>query len=248
MISAIVLTKNEDNNIKECLDSLSWCDELIVIDDNSSDKTVEIAKQKKARIFIHPLTNNFAQQRNFGLEKAKGDWVFFVDADERVSPALWYEIMQLTNDPISSVAGYYVKRRDVLWGKELLYGEVGKIKLLRLAKKGAGEWKGKVHETWQVQGKKDLLQNVLLHYPHQTMAEFLKEINFYTDLRAQELYEKKVSSSWWSIVAFPISKFVLNVIIKGGFVDGIPGIVFGITMSLHSFLVRGKLWLLWQRK
>src|SRR2546423_7584770 len=105
MISAVVLAKNEEKNIKACLESLSWCDELIVIDDNSTDKTVDIARQKGARIYTHPLNNDFAQQRNFGLDKAKGDWVLFVDADERVPSALWYEIMQRTNEPIDGYSG-----------------------------------------------------------------------------------------------------------------------------------------------
>src|SRR6266404_4468552 len=100
MISAIILTKNEEENIAACLESLSWCDESIVIDDHSTDKTVDIAKKKGAQVFTRTMNNDFSDQRNYGLEKAQGDWILFIDADERVSSPLWYEIMQHTNESI----------------------------------------------------------------------------------------------------------------------------------------------------
>jgi glycosyltransferase involved in cell wall biosynthesis len=247
MISAVILTKNEEKNIKKCLDNLSWCDEIVVIDDASQDKTVEIAKKMGAKVFHHPLNRNFSEQRNFGLDKAKGDWVLFIDADERVSSALWYEIMAITNDPISVYSGYYLKRKDVMWGKEFMYGETGKISLLRLAKKQTGRWEGYVHEVWRVKGKTAILQNPLMHYPHQTVKDFLSEINYYSDLRAQELYKQKVKVSWWTIIFYPKIKFIVNYFFRVGFLDGLPGLVFALMMSLHSFLVRGKLWLIWQK-
>src|SRR6266498_5238516 len=148
MISAIVLTKHQEKNKADCLDSLSWCDEIIVIDDNSEDKTVDLAKKKGVRVIIHKMNNDFATQRNFGLEKAKNEWVLFVDADERVSSALWYEIMQHTNESFNDIAGFYMKRQDTMWGKILKHGETGSIKLLRLAKRNVGEWSGRVHEVW----------------------------------------------------------------------------------------------------
>src|SRR2546430_14337530 len=117
MISAIILTKNEEKNIKACLEGLLWCDEVIIIDDYSEDKTVAIAKQKGAKVHLHDLNNNFSEQRNLGLEKAKGEWVLFVDADECVSSALAYEIMHQVLDQLAGYSAYYINRRDVLWGK-----------------------------------------------------------------------------------------------------------------------------------
>jgi len=247
MVSVIILTKNEEKNIGACLDSVSWCDEKIVIDDHSNDKTVEIAREKGARVYPRLLENDFADQRNFGIEKAKGDWVLFVDADERVSSALWYEIMQHTSDSFDDFAGYYIKREDTMWGMVLKHGETGNIRLLRLAKKDSGKWKGKVHEEWDIRGKTALLKNHLDHYPHQTVTEFLQEINFYTDLRAEELFRKKVKSNWFTILVYTKAKFVSNYVLKGGFLDGLPGLVFALIMSFHSFLVRSKLWLMWQK-
>lgn len=243
MISAVILTKNEEKNIKDCLESLSWCDELIVIDDESTDNTVNIAKELNAKVYLKKMEQNFSKQRNYGLHKAKGDWILFVDADERVSSALWYEIMQYTNNPLNGYVGYYIKRIDVMWGKVLKYGETSNVKLLRLAKKGYGTWEGKVHEEWKIKGKTFILHNALMHYPHQTVAKFLSEINFYTDLRAVELFNQKKPVHWWSIIFYPKAKFILNYFLRRGFLDGIPGLVFALMMSFHSFLVRAKLWL-----
>jgi glycosyltransferase involved in cell wall biosynthesis len=244
MISAVVLTHNEEKNIKDCLVSLSWCDEIIVIDDNSTDKTVDIIKKTKANLYVRALNNNFSDQRNFGLSKTKGEWVLFVDADERVTSQLWYEIMQHSNQSINNEAGFYIKRQDYMWGRKLRYGETGNVKFVRFAKKDAGKWEGAVHEEWKINGNLATLKNPLLHYPHKNIVNFLNEINHYTDIRAEELYNKKVKLFWPTILIYPSAKFILNYIFKLGFLDGVPGLIFALIMSFHSFLVRGKLWLL----
>lgn len=243
MISAIILTKNEEKNIVDCLESARWCDEIVVIDDYSEDKTVEIAKKMGAKVFKHSLGGNFSNQRNFGLQMARSGWALFVDADERLTRGLKNEIQKITSSQIlleHKLCGFYVRRIDVLWGKELNYGETGSIKLLRLAKRGKGVWAGKVHERWEIEGLIGKLKNPLLHYPHQTISEFLKKINFYTDIRAQDLYSKKIKVYFASIFLYPLGKFILNFFIKRGFLDGIPGLIVAILMSFHSFLVRGK--------
>lgn len=247
-ISAIILTKNEEKNIEACIKALQGCEEIIVIDDNSNDKTTQIAKKLGATVFIHSLQNNFSDQRNFGLEKAKNEWVLFIDADERVSKALSDEILQTIQNPFDPFTGYFTKRTDILWEKELRHGEVANIKLLRLAKKSSGKWQHPVHETWNIKGQIGELKKPLLHYPHQSIAEFLKELNFYTDLRAKELYDQKITSSFLSIIFYTKGKFFVDYFYKLGFLDGIPGLIVAILMSFHSFLVRGKLWLLWQKK
>lgn len=246
-ISVVVLTKNEEENIVDCLESVKWCDEKIIIDDYSTDRTVEIAERFGVKIYKRHLENDFSKQRNFGISNAIGDWILFLDADERVSKDLKEEINQnLKNTP--KINGYFIKRADVLWNKELLYGELGNINLLRLAKKGAGEWRGKVHEQWKISGSIGQLNNKLYHFPHQTLKEFLSEINFYSNIRAKELLGEKVKASPFSIIVYPLGKFLLNYFIKRGFMDGIPGLILALTMSFYSFLARGKLWQLWQKK
>lgn len=248
MITAIVLTKNEEKNIMDCLDTLKWCDEVIVVDDKSDDLTVEVAKRAGAKVISSALEGNFSRQRNIGLAEAKGDWVLFLDADERITDSLRYEIQSVISEGMNPYDGFMVKRKDVLWGKQLQYGETANVQFLRLARIGKGSWRGKVHEKWEVDGKIGNLKNSILHYPHQSLEEFLKEINFYTDIRSKELFERKVRVNFVSIIAYPKAKFFLNFILRQGFKDGMPGLVFAIVMSFHSFLVRAKLWTLWHKE
>lgn len=247
LITVIILAKNEEKNIGECLRSISRCDEMIVIDDMSEDRTAEIAEKYGAKVYKNKL-KNFSEQRNFGLEKAKNEWVLFIDADERISQALWYEIDNSVNYTIEKIDGFYIKRNDVLWGKKLKYGENVNTKFIRLAKKDAGRWKGAVHEQWIIKGKTKMLNHALSHYPHQSLEEFLNEINYYTDIRAEEIYKTKKSANWFDIMMYPAMKFVQNFLIRRGFLDGMPGLITAIMMSFHSFLVRGKLWMLCSTK
>lgn len=246
MISAIVLAKNEAESLPRCLTSLEWCDEIIVIDDNSTDASAAIARKHGAIVFKKDLLDDFSAQRNFGLSKAKNKWVLFVDADEVVSDRLQEEIRKVLT--IDNRNGYLLKRTDIMWGRELRHGECGNVRLLRLAKKNAGQWKGNVHETWEVKGQVGHLHHALLHYPHQSITAFLQEINFYTTLRAKELYAEKTVVSWITILAYPKAKFIYNYIIRGGVLDGIPGLLVALCMSFHSFLVRSKLWLLYRNE
>lgn len=246
-ISAVILTKNEEDNIVDCIEKLSFCNEIIVIDDNSTDRTVEIAKNQGVKIIKHPLDNNFSQQRNFALTKAKCDWILFIDADERVSKQLKEEIIQTLSDNPSEKA-YYIKREDFMWGKLLKHGETGNIYLLRLAKAHTGVWIGKVHESWVSESKAGELKNPIFHYPHVTISDFISEINFYSSIRAKELFDQKKKTNWFFITAYPKVKFIQNYIFRLGILDGIQGLMLAFFMSLHSFLVRGKLWLLWHKK
>lgn len=244
MISVIILTKNEETNIVDCLESVVWCDEIIVVDDYSTDRTLQVIKNfsPRIKIFQRSLNNDFSAQREYALSKAKNDWVLFIDADERLSNGLSGEIRDFLEQKDPDVNGFYVQRKDVIWGKELKHGESGNINLLRFAKKNAGAWHGKVHEIWEIKGKLGNFKMPLLHYPHQSIAVFLREINYYTDLRAKELYNRGVRTNLYQIVLYPKAKFILNYFLKLGFLDGIEGLIFAIMMSFHSFLVRAKLW------
>ncbi len=248
MLTAVVLARNEEKNIDRCLSSLKWCDEIIVIDDNSHDKTQDIAKSYEAKILGVGLDNNFAKQRTIGLQHAKHSWVLFVDADEEVSQALKHEIEKVTAVANNDYDGYYIPRKDHMWGKILLHGETGNIKVLRLGKKEKGEWGGMVHETWNIKGNIGALSEQLDHFPHPSIVAFLEKINFYTDIRSQELFKKGVKTNALLIIVYPMGKFVQNYLLKSGYLDGIPGFLHAMLMSFHSFLTRSKLWLLWHKK
>ncbi len=242
MISVVILTKNEEKNIGESLASVQWADEVIIIDDYSTDETVSLAKRLGASVYTRRMDGNFSSQRNFGLNKAKHPWVLFLDADERVSMELRDEIRETITSHRNRYAGYYLKRQDILFGKTLKYGETAGSSFLRLGRKDSGIWQGSVHEVWEVKGHIGMLHHPMSHYPHQTIAEFLLEVNFYTDLRAKELYHAGIRSSWFDIICYPAGKFLKNYLLLRGFLDGIPGMISALMMSFHSFLVRSKLW------
>jgi len=246
MISAIVLTKNEENNIKSCLNGLKFCDEVIVVDDNSTDDTLKIAKKEGSRVYKRNLNNDFSGQRNYALSLASYDWILFVDADEIVSPELAKEISTRLKKN-GNVNGFYFKRRDIFLGKELKYGETGFLRIIRLAKRGSGEWKSSVDELWDVKGNIETFKNPLLHNSHPDLTQFLNTINERSTLNARRFYQEgvRISLKEW---LKPFFKFIDNFIFKLGFLDGTAGFVFAILMSLHSFLVRGKLYLIWKRE
>ena len=249
-ISAIVLTKNEEEDIEKCLRSLSWCDEIVIIDDFSDDNSLKIInnikktkefKNSSIKIFQRYLRGSFTEQRNFGLLKAKYKWVLFIDADEEVSENLKKEITsQLETDESKKVNGYLIKRKDYFLGKWLNYGETGNIQFIRLAKKESGKWWGSVHEKWEIDGNVSNLHNPILHYPHKNISEFLVKINSYSDLVAQHWKEQGRKSNLVQLTVYPLFKFINNYLLKLGFLDGVPGFAMAAMMSFHSFLVRSK--------
>lgn len=240
----VILAKNEEKNISECIKSVYFCDEVIVIDDNSSDNTAKLALECGANVYMRGLNNDFASQRNFGLQRTKGKWALFLDADERVSENLKREIVTLVKSSQTKYSGFFLKRTDVIFGKEVSHGEMGRVKLLRLAKKDAGFWKRSVHEFWAVRGKTKTLANSLYHYPHQNLRGFVDSINAFSSLHAKSNREEGKQASLVKVVLWPLGHFVRNWVFRAGFLDKTLGFVIAVFMSFHSFLAWSKLWFL----
>jgi glycosyltransferase involved in cell wall biosynthesis len=242
MITGVVLTKNEHENCARCLNSLKFCDRLLVIDDNSTDDTALIAKKYGAKVIYHPLADDFSTQRNFALAQVKTGWVLFIDADEQVPSKLVQELRAaITN---TQKFGFFIPRLDFIWGKTLHHGDTGKVKLLRLGLADKGSWIGQVHETWNIPGPVGELHSPISHFPHPTISAFLTEINRYSSMRANELFKNGRKSSIIGILLLPIGKFLLLYLIKLGFLDGTAGFVHAMIMAFYTFMVQGKLYLL----
>lgn len=239
-ISAVVLTKNDQDSLKQVLKSLSFCSQILVIDDYSADDTISIAKKMGAQVHKRKLNNNLAKQRNFALKKASHDWVLFIDSDELVTEKLKKEIMQVLPD--TNKQGFFIPRKDMFLGKKLKHGEAGNIKLLRLARKDKGSWQRAIHEVWQVDGEIGSLKNPILHNRNISISQFIQRINFYTSIDAQELKKEGKTYSLAQLIFKPIGKFIYNYVILLGFLDGVRGFIFAYIMSLHSIIVRVKQW------
>ncbi|MEK7504493.1 MAG: glycosyltransferase family 2 protein [Patescibacteria group bacterium] len=243
MLTGVVLAKNEENNISKCLDSLKFCDEILLVDDNSTDNTVKMA-QKIGATVIRSRMHDFSSQRNFAISQVKSGWILFVDADEVVTQELALSIQELVKK--NEANGYLIHRVDYIWDHMFKFGDLGNVWLLRLARRGAGDWQGEVHETWQIDGRVEKLKGDLNHYPHQSVVEFLKHINDYSTLKAQEFYEQKRGTNIFEIVLGPVWRFVYLFICRLGFLDGIPGFIHAMLMAFYMFLVAGKLYLLYK--
>ena len=239
-LSVIVLTHDDEERIVDCLDNLGFANEIIIIDDESCDRTVELARQYTSKIYKKSLNKNFSNQRNFALNYASCEWVLFVDSDEIISKSLREEIMSAIEK--GGYSGFLIKRVDFVWGRKMSHGELSQVKLLRLARKDAGKWHGKVHETWKVVGKVGELSNPLMHVPHQNVREFVRDIDEYSSLRADELHEKSVNVPFLHILLYPLGKFIHNYWLRRGYKDGVAGLIYSMMMSFHSFLVRAKLY------
>jgi len=246
-ISLLLLTKNEEDNIKTNFNWLKKCpniNEIVVVDDFSNDATISQLKKLatpnlKIKIFKRKLNNNFSQQRIFALSKTKNNRVFWLDADETPSPQL---IKFLASYNFASKNSFSFKRLDFFIGHKLKHGEPGKLKFIRFFDKRYGLFEHPVHELWISRQPIISLSLSIYHYPHKSLSAFLQKINYYSDIRAQELYSQKTKTNLLQILFYPSIKFFQNYVLKLGFLDSTPGLIMALFMSLHSFLVRAKLW------
>src|SRR3989338_1560975 len=245
MISAIILAKNAEKTIGKTLASIDWVDEVLVVDDESQDNSIQMARDHGARVIERKMENDFATQRNFADRQAKGEGILHIDADEEVSEALAGEILKLVQDDMkknpddNEIHAYHIKRRDVWWGRELKYGEVHKaahIGFILLYKKGSGVWVGAVHEQFKTDEKTGILSSYLIHRPHPSISSFLKQINKYSSIRADELHLDGCRSNVLKIMFFPPIKFWYNYLLRFGFLEGVEGFIYAFFMAFHTFL------------
>lgn len=242
-IATVVLAKNEERRIKKCLTSLSLCDQVLVIDDYSIDHTTTIAKSLDAKVIQHKLGGDFSSQRNFAFETVTTDWILFVDADEIVSPELSEEILGAINTKDKDIVGYSLRRRDYFLGKPIVFSKDANQTLVRLVKKGKGEWKRRVHEVLVINGSTKVLEGELIHNSHPSMAEFVESTNYYSDLHAVENKNGGKGVNLGVVIFFPIVKFIKSWVLGQGFRDTERGIIYALMGAFHSFLSWSKQWL-----
>lgn len=242
MLTVVILTHNSVESLGALLDNLHWAAETLVIDDDSTDATVEIAKAHGARVVIHSLNGDFARARNTAMGLAKYDWVLFVDSDELFDQTLIHSVKH-ANLHTSQYAGYRLRRVDQFWNQYVTHGEVQEAAhhgIIRLVHRTRGEWRGKVHEEFVPTGMTVTLAGHLIHRPHQSISDFLADINTYSTIRAGELGDQSPLKTTLQMIFFPPAKFFFTYVIRGGFLDGAAGFVYSFMMSFHSFLVRAK--------
>lgn len=242
-VSALIITLNEERHLGPCLDSLRWVDEIIVVDAGSADRTVNLARAAGARVWSRDWTG-FGPQKNFAFDQARGEWLLVVDADERVSPALADEIRALQAAGTLPVhAAYDVPRRNYFFGRWLRWGGAYPDRQIRLIRRGKGRYNDlPLHEHLLVDGTVGHLSGHLVHEAGCTVADRLVKLNRYTDSAAIETLKKRQRVRWWDLVARPAIVFGKLYILKQGFRDGLPGLIYCGLASFYEFAKYVKVW------
>lgn len=237
-ISAIIIARNEEENIKQCIENLKFVDEIVVVDNKSKDKTVQIAKKQGAKAYEVPGLD-FSYLRNIGKEKAKGEWLFYIDADERVSKELLEEIKKVIAKS-GKFSAFSLVRKNYFFGKPWPKKE----EMIRLIKKDKLlGWQGSLHETPIVIGKVGKLKSVLYHYTHNDLSSMVKKTNEWSEIEAQIRYRSgHPVMSWWRFFRVMFSSFLSSYIKDGGFKTGAVGLVESIYQAFSTFITYAKLW------
>jgi len=242
MLSAIIITKNEEDMIRDCLISLKFSDEIIVVDTGNIDRTNEIATSYKAKI-IKSVNKDYSQFRNDGLKAAKGNWVLYVDADERVTPLLKNEIEHIISS-YETESAYAIPRQNIFLGKEMYYGGWGNDYVIRLfLKKNLTEWKNPLHEEPVFIGELGKLTSKLVHFSHRDLSSMLEKTLGFTNYEARLRYEiNHPPVVAWRLSRVMLTEFWLRFVKLSAWRDGTKGVIDGVFQVFNSFVIYARLW------
>lgn len=244
MISAIVHTFNEEKNIERCLSSLSWVDEIVIIDMGSTDKTLEIAGSYKTKVFNHPFTGFVEPARNFGIDKAKGDWIMIVDADEEISKSLNLYLSVEAKSPKFDF--YRIARKNIIFGRWIKRSGWWPDYQIRFFKKGSVKWTEKIHGVPITAGSGTDIEAVenlcITHYNYQNLEQYVERLNRYTSITAKELYLANEKFLVRNLIESPAKEFINRFFVWEGYKDGMHGLGLSLLQSFSELVVYLKLW------
>jgi glycosyltransferase involved in cell wall biosynthesis len=241
-LTVVVLTLNEEANIAACLEGVRWADEVMVLDSGSTDRTVEIAR----RFTPHVLAvewKGYGATRNIALDRATGDWVLWLDADERVTGDLGREIRETLQRGPGSPAAYDVARRAYFLGKWIRHCGWYPGRVTRLFRRGSARFNdARVHEQLVVEGPVGSLRNDLLHYTDPDLEHYFRKFNRYTTLAAEELQAAGRRATAWDLTVRPLFAFLKMYVLRLGVLDGMHGFILCTLSSAYVFTKYAKLW------
>lgn len=233
MLSVIIITKNEEFHIARCLQSISWADEIIVLDSGSEDATEDICRRYTDQVYTTDWPG-FGKQKQRALDKARGEWVLSLDADEHVNEALKLEIQQAIQK--SQFDGFEIPRLSSYCGRQIRHGGWWPDYVLRLFKREQGRFSADlVHESVQLQGKIQQLKNPLLHESYLNVEEVLDKVNSYSSLGAEKLYQAGKGASLRKAITNGLWMFFRTYVLKAAFLDGRQGFMLSISNAEASY-------------
>ncbi len=240
-LSVCVITQNEAERLRPCLESVAWADEIVVVDAESSDKTVMIAREFTDHVHVRPWPG-FAAQKNFALAQATGDWILSLDADERVTPELRGEIEDVLRAE-GAAAGYSIPRRNIFWGRWVRHGRLYPDWQLRLFRRGRGRFVGlEVHESVQVDGIVGRLRAPLLHTSYRDLSDLLSRFDRYSTLAAEDRIRRGRRVTVLDLALRPLGRFLSAYVLHGGFLDGWRGFFLAALYAHYVFVRSVKVW------
>lgn len=243
-LSAFVICYNEERNLRDCLESLRFCDEIVVVDSFSTDRTVEIAREFTERVYQRAWTN-YRDQKAYALELTSHEWVLNLDSDERVTPDLRESIIQALSLPEGSPqpSGYMIHRLVFHLGKWWRRGGWYPEYRLRLFRKSEVEWKaGEVHEKVIPKGKVQRLQGDLLHYSFRDLNDQISKLQRLAAAAAEEAFRKGKKASLIKLIVNPLWRFFKFYLVKGGYREGTAGLIVAVLEGYYTFLKYARLW------
>lgn len=247
-ISACVITFNEERKLPRCLDSLRWCDEIVVLDSFSTDRTLEIARKYTDNI-VQQAWLGYVGQRNRIRELAQYPWLLFLDADEEVSEGLREEILELFNRGTHPYVGFEFPRQVYYLSRWIRYGEWYPDIKLRLFNKAYGRTEGEEpHDKVVVSGPVCRLRNPIWHYTYDGIDDHLRTLNRFSSISARQKFVAGARFRWWDLITRPLFRFFKGYLMRGGFLDGAHGLVIAIISSFGTAMKYAKLWELHRRK
>jgi len=241
-LSVIVITLNEERNFADCLEGVRWADEVIVVDSGSTDRTLEYVRRVTGNI-LSVSWEGYGAARNVALDRATGDWILWLDADERVTPDLAAEIKQVLNEDHDGIAGYSVARRAYFLGRWIRHCGWYPSRVVRLFRRNRGRFtENRVHEHLVVDGSTAELRHDLLHYTDPDLHHYFSKFNTYTSLAARDLTDKGKEFHLLDAIVRPPIMFVKMYVVRLGFLDGVQGFILCVLSSLYVFAKYAKLW------
>lgn len=240
-LSVCIITANEEERLRPCLESVAWADEIVVVDAESTDKTALIAREFTDHVHVRPWPG-FATQKNFALDQATGNWILSVDADERVTPELRARIEAILRAD-GQADGYAVPRKNIFWGRWVRHGRLYPDRQLRLFRRGRGRFVDReVHESVQVEGRVARLDAPLLHVSYRDLSDCLARFDRYSTLAAEDWLRRGRRVTVLDLALRPLGRFLSMYVLHLGVLDGWRGFALAVLYAHYVFVRSVKVW------